>query len=173
MKCDQCDNEATVHEVTILKGKKVEKHLCEHCAGEEGIAAEGQSIPAALLSQFMVVGGPKSAAATRSPTCAHCGLSYAEFRQHGVLGCPDCYHAFEKQLLPLIERAQEGGAEHVGKTPKRSVGALQRERRLSILRKQLSDALAAERYERAAELRDELRGAGGDVSRVPAGDSTP
>ena len=166
MKCDRCDNEATVHEVTIHKGQKVEKHLCEQCAQEDGIAVQSQSIPSSLLQQFTVGLGQQapSKPSTRTPACGTCGMTYAEFRQHGLLGCPDCYHAFEKQLTPLLERAQEGGADHIGKTPNRSVGALQRERKLTVLRKQLADALAAEHYERAAELRDELRDAGADVS---------
>lgn len=164
MKCDRCDNEATVHEVTIHKGQKVEKHLCEQCAQEDGIAVQSQSIPPSLLQQFTVGLGQQTPKTNRSPACGSCGLTYTEFRQHGLLGCPDCYHAFEKQLVPLLERAQEGGAEHIGKTPHRSVGALQRERQLTVLRKQLADALAAEHYERAAELRDELREAGVDLS---------
>lgn len=168
MKCDRCDNEATVHEVTIHKGQKVEKHLCEQCAQEDGIAVQSQSIPPSLLQQFTVGIGQQAPKANRAPTCGNCGMTYTEFRQHGLLGCPDCYHAFEKQLVPLLERAQEGGTEHIGKTPHRSVGALQRQRKLTVLRKQLADALAAEHYERAAELRDELRDAGVDLSSATA-----
>lgn len=164
MKCDRCDNESTVHEVTIHKGKKIEKHLCEKCAQEDGIAVQTHAIPAGLLEQFTIGLTKQTPKATRSPACGQCGMTYAEFRQHGLLGCPDCYHAFEKQLVPLLERAQEGASEHFGKVPQRSVGALQRQRRLAVLRKQLADALAAEHYERAAELRDELREAGADIT---------
>jgi len=160
MKCDRCDNEATVHEVTIHKGAKVEKHLCEQCAQEEGVAIQSQSIPAALLSQFMISGGPAPAGAPRALACEHCGMTYEQFRQHDLLGCPDCYHAFEKKLMPLLDRVHEGGTAHLGKTPKRSAGALVRERRIFILRKQLETALASEQYERAAELRDALRDSG-------------
>jgi len=166
MKCDRCDNEATVHEVTIHKGEKVEKHLCEQCAQEDGIAIQSQSIPAALLSQFMVSPDPGAAESPRTLTCKHCGMTYAQFRQHDLLGCPDCYHAFEKKLLPLLDRVHEGGSDHLGKTPKRSAGALVRERHIFILRKQLESALASEQYERAAELRDALRKSGVGLTNI-------
>jgi len=164
MKCERCDNEATVHEVTILKGQKVEKHLCESCARDDGIAVQGvspalQSLTGALAS----VSGPGEPEA-KAPACGGCGLTYKEFRHHGLLGCPDCYHAFEALLRPMLERAHEGGAEHVGKAPKRSAGALERQREIALLRKGLAEALAAEQYERAAEFRDRLRDAGVDVA---------
>lgn len=165
MKCDRCENEATVHEVTIHKGKKLEKHLCESCALEDGIAVQGSNIPLGLLGTLAGASStPADAAAAKTTSCGQCGMTYAEFRQHGLLGCPDCYHAFEAQLVPLLERAQEGAAEHIGKTPKRSVGALRRQREISILRKRLADALAAEQYEQAARLRDELHQAGVDIT---------
>ncbi|MFN8728381.1 MAG: UvrB/UvrC motif-containing protein [Planctomyces sp.] len=32
MKCDRCDNEATIHELIVAQGQHVEAHLCERCA---------------------------------------------------------------------------------------------------------------------------------------------
>jgi protein arginine kinase activator len=174
MKCDNCDNEATVHEVTIHKGHKLEKHLCEQCAQEVGIDTQSEAIPAALLSQFVSGAESKTSpgATSRGKTCGQCGMTYAKFRQHGLLGCAECYEAFEDQLTPLLDRAQEGGAEHLGKTPRRSVGALQHQRQISLLRKQLAEALQTERYERAADLRDELNKAGVDITTLsPSADS--
>jgi protein arginine kinase activator len=162
MKCDRCQNEATVHEVTVHKGKKVEKHLCEQCAKTDGIAIQSHPPIAEMLTKFVTssMGGEKSARGQAA--CAGCGLTYAEFRQTGLLGCEECYDAFEEQLGPLLERAQEGGSHHVGKTPRRGGGALDRGKVVATLRKQLLDAIAAEHYEKAAELRDRLRSVGAD-----------
>lgn len=168
MKCDRCQNEATVHEVTVHKGKKVEKHLCEQCAKTDGIAIQSHPPIAEMLSKFVMssVGGEKP---TRGQAaCEGCGLTYAEFRQTGLLGCEECYDAFEEQLGPLLERAQEGGSHHVGKTPRRGGGALDRGKVVATLRRQLLDAIAAEHYEKAAELRDRLRSVGADEG--PASD---
>jgi protein arginine kinase activator len=83
-------------------------------------------------------------------------MTFAQFRKDGLLGCSKCYEAFEKKLLPLIQRAHEGGDHHTGKSPKRSAASLERQERLRLLKRQLRDALALEQYERAAELRDEM-----------------
>jgi protein-arginine kinase activator protein McsA len=53
----------------------------------------------------------------RSAQCGGCGLSYADFKQSGLLGCAHCYVYFEHLIGPLIERAQEGGVCHTGKAP--------------------------------------------------------
>ena len=46
-KCDKCDNPATIHLTEILGGKKIEKHLCEDCAAEDGITIKA-NIPISL-----------------------------------------------------------------------------------------------------------------------------
>lgn len=154
-KCDRCEREATVHEVNIRDGQKVERHLCEECARGEGIAAQQHAPIDQLITKFVLsqAGTPTE---KRAGTCPTCGLSFADFRTSGLLGCPACYSAFEAQLGTLIERAHEGATHHVGKTPRRTGGSGDRQEKIRVLRKQLSDAIAAEQYERAARLRDEL-----------------
>ncbi len=156
-KCDRCDNEATVHETTIKDAQQVERHLCENCAREEGIVIQSHAPINELITKFVLskVGG--GTPEKRAGACPECGMTFADFRQQGLLGCPACYDAFDTQLAPLIERAHEGGSHHSGKTPRRAgTGAGERQQRLMSLRKQLSDAIAAEEYEKAANLRDQL-----------------
>lgn len=158
MKCDHCDKIAVVHEVTVRSGVKSEVHLCEEHAAAVGIALPGeQAISQQLLTQFVICKGgrPRSSATRR--VCKTCGLSFAAFRKTGVLGCPDCYAAFEDHLAPMIERAQNGGSSHSGKCPRRGGLALDRRLRIQRLSKELELAVAAEEYEKAAEIRDRLR----------------
>lgn len=179
MKCDACDNEATVHEVTIRNGQKVDRHLCEHCARAAGMVVQSHAPATEILSQFIAsqASGQPAAdlAAPAVLVCPTCHLTFAQFRQAGVLGCPDCYRAFDGQLSPLLERYHEGGTHHVGKVPRRAVrqqpvapGALlqadpalvaeqERLRHAAALRRALDLAIAAEQYERAAAIRDQLR----------------
>ncbi|MEK6701712.1 MAG: UvrB/UvrC motif-containing protein [Planctomycetota bacterium] len=167
MKCDQCDNEATVHEVTVREGEKVERHLCEQCAVQVGIASESSQNPIEILKMIVEPPGTRQAKAAACPTC---GLTFEDFRTGGLLGCANCYESFEARLLPLIERAHEGGLQHTGKIPTRLCGqaetskrrvlaALIEERahRAATIRKQLEDAVKSEQYERAAQLRDALQ----------------
>lgn len=169
MKCDLCEAEATVHETQIVHGKAVVRRLCERHAAEVGLTGAAPVPGGAAATVVLSLQQPAGAALK----CSSCGLSYAAFRQHGLLGCSQCYEVFEDKLAPLIERAHQGGTHHIGKTPKRMLASAQgadeqaverllgsaRERaeRVALLRKQLEDALAQEQYERAAAVRDELR----------------
>ncbi len=182
MLCESCgQREATIHEVLIKGGSKIEKHLCEVCAQASEIEPSSNLPISELISKYMVSPGVQPGAhpgdeseQRRTPAttvCPSCALTVREFRQGGLLGCPGCYDAFEDLLAPLIERAHEGGVCHVGKTPRRALDsgrskgdvarllgdAHERAERLGTLRKQLTDAVEREQYERAAQLRDEMR----------------
>ena len=45
-KCDNCGKPATHHSVEIIKGEKIEKHLCDSCAADEGLAGSGVALDA-------------------------------------------------------------------------------------------------------------------------------
>ncbi len=230
VKCDHCENEATSHETQKVGGQLVERHLCEKCARDIAALAGPGGLPKVIktIEQLKAQGltgagggggqaggqaggppGSQSGPSTGRPVapmpgaCAACGLTYALFRQSGMLGCPECYQAFESQLWPLLSRAHEGGTHHVGKIPRRAstqagdgpspgraaalFGSVQeRAERIVILRQQLAEAVGAEQYERAAQLRDELRklgdlrtlnqggaGAGGTVGGGGSGGGGP
>jgi len=181
-KCDLCNRSAVVHEVTVRGGVKHEVHLCEHHAREAGVALPAQPALNQLLTQFVIAQTAKASATagagdSKGPdakakpcvsvkACAGCGLSFAQFRQVGRLGCAHCYLTFEQELTTLIERAQSGARHHCGKTPRRSGASLDRDLLIQRLARELDQAVAAEQYERAAELRDHLTGL--DPLHVPS-----
>jgi len=166
MKCENCGKNATVHLTEIKSGKKVEKHLCEQCAAQsEGLGGgKSQHMPInELLTNFVMnhSGLPKT---QESLACPHCGISWAEFRQSGLLGCEHDYPTFEKEMTPLLQRAHEGAAHHVGKVPTRRGGSgvpVKRALDAGKLKKELARAVETEDYERAAKLRDQIRQAEG------------
>lgn len=174
MKCDRCDNEATVQEITIRDGARFESRLCEQCARQAGLSKQSSPPLSELLTKYVLATGMASPSVVPGPRqtveCPSCKMNWNEFRQVDRLGCPDCYVAFEAQLGPLLERAHEGGLRHSGKVPARAgVRAtaataesrrdevVERAARVASLRKQLDQAVAAEQYERAAALRDQIR----------------
>ncbi len=163
-KCDKCNRPATHHEVVVIKGKAVEKHLCDLHAAEEGLAAKATHTQLdELLTNFITLNAAgqteKSAAkATKAnATCQGCGMTWGDFKEHTLLGCPRCYATFENALSPLIERAQEGGTHHVGKVPRRAGVGEQRQMTLQRLRRRLDDAVKAEDYELASDLHEQLK----------------
>lgn len=162
MKCDNCGKTATVHLTEIKGGKKFEKHLCEQCASQgEGIPVKAHTPINELLTNFVMAHSGLQKQSGLS--CEQCGITWAEFRQSGLLGCEQDYDVFEKDLTPLIQRAHDGATHHVGKVPARRGGSRGAPARRSIdaakLRKELARAVEVEDYERAARLRDQLKAA--------------
>jgi len=161
-KCDMCDKPATHHCVEIVGGKKIEKHLCDEHAIEQGLAGSAAHLPInELLTNFVKLHSgmvEQQTADTGDPTCEQCGMTFTQFRDKSLLGCPACYSAFEGPLTPLLERAHEGGTHHIGKTPRRGGAGIERQVQLTRLRKRLDDAVASEDYELAARLRDDIHG---------------
>ncbi len=149
-RCDNCGKPATVHLTEIADGKKVEKHLCEQCAGSEGITIKSNVPISQLLEDFILQSGEEKPPDLR---CEVCGTTFAEFREHGLLGCPHDYDAF----APLLERAHEGADRHIGKVPARAGTDQRKQNALLRLRAELKGAVAAEDYERAAGLRDRIK----------------
>jgi protein arginine kinase activator len=163
MKCDNCNKTATVHLTEIKGGKKIEKHLCEQCAAQnEGLPVKSHMPINELLTNFVMAhsGMQKEQALT----CEHCGVTWTEFLQNGLLGCANDYSVFERELTPLLKRAHEDQTHHVGKVPTRRGGTgvpVKRQVDLTKLRRELQKAVEAEDYERAAKLRDQIRQAEG------------
>jgi protein arginine kinase activator len=157
-KCDLCKNPATVHLTEISGGKKIERHLCENCAQQqEGVPAKPHTPINELLSKFVMQ--HTGLTETKTEDCPHCGMTWAEFRQNGLLGCEHDYARFEKELVPLLQRAHEA-THHLGKVPARrgATGVpMKKTLDLAKLRKELAKAVEMEDYERAAKLRDSIR----------------
>jgi protein arginine kinase activator len=154
-KCDKCDKPASVYLTEILDGQKIQKHLCEECAAGEGITIKTNVPISQLLEEFVLqsAGGPHLA----ELKCDVCGMTFKEFRQQGLLGCPHDYEVFSRPLEGLLHRAQEGASRHMGKTPARAGGDVARQTSLLRLRAELRDAVAGEDYERAAAVRDQIK----------------
>ena len=157
-KCDRCARQATHHSVEIIQGQKIEKHLCEQHAGEEGMAVKPINAPInELLTNFVKVhSGEVVGQGSTDTLCDVCGMTFSEFRKDTLLGCPECYKAFESALGTILERAHEGGACHIGKVPRRAGAGEQRQALLMRMRKQLNEAVVGEDYELAARLRDDI-----------------
>jgi protein arginine kinase activator len=160
MYCQICQKkEATIHLTEISDGVRTEMHLCENCAQEEGIAVKSH-VPINELLASLLATQPSDdelfGEREQSKSCPHCGFTLDEFTKNAVLGCPYDYEVFEKSLVPLIEKAQNGKSAHCGKVPSNTSRGARKEMELMSLRQQLESAVRSEDYERAAELRDKI-----------------
>ena len=107
-KCDKCGKPATILLTDVIDGKLTERRLCQACAAAEGVIVKTNMSLSELLEDFVL--HTSSQQARREITCDVCGLTFAEFRQQKLLGCPHDYDAFEPALRPLIEVPTRGRA---------------------------------------------------------------
>jgi len=160
MQCEICrKNQATIHLTEIVDGVRNETHLCEHCAQEQGIAVKNQIPINELLSGLLSLQPTDEdlyGTVDDVNSCPYCGMTLEQFRREAVLGCPHDYEVFEKVLLPLINKTQDGKTKHCGKIPSKVPPGTHRQAELSNLRQQLEAAVRKEDYEQAAQLRDEI-----------------
>lgn len=160
--CQECgERPARFHLTQVVNHETTDLHLCERCAREHGefdFLLEPKfslhHLLAGLLKQHEPHAGVRARRGPGARACPGCGLTYQEFARTGLLGCAQCYNTFADVLEPVVRRVH-GHTRHVGKAPAgRTVPVAAR---IEQLRKQLEQAVAEERYEEAARLRDEIR----------------
>lgn len=150
MKCNKCgNNEAVFFYSTDINGEKSQGCLCADCAREEGLTGAQTSFGSfgglfggmfsdffaperSLLSSFGSFGAPLRGIMAPSMAIPVVNVICGED------GCTPC-------------EASEAGI------PADAGAEIRRRRELEAVKQQLSAAVSAENYERAAELRDKLR----------------
>jgi protein arginine kinase activator len=161
MRCQHCEKPATFHitELTEPTGPVI-VHLCEEHArvylSQESNDSPTNALASMLAKQLKLEQTAEQLAKLDKKTCPVCGTSFAEFRQSGRLGCAYDYVCFKEDLEPLLLNIH-GATRHCGKRPSRSLGSPDRQHRLIQLRRELQEAVQQEKYERAAELRDQIQ----------------
>ena len=165
MLCQQCKTRpATLHLTKIINNEKIELHICEGCAREKGEMMEGagnafsiHSLLAGLLylepSGKGTISGMSS---LESLQCEKCGMTYSHFSKIGRFGCSSCYDYFNVRLEPLFKRVH-GNTVHVGKVPARAGGRVKIKRKIESLKQELQQNILREEFERAAQIRDQIR----------------
>jgi protein arginine kinase activator len=173
-KCKICGvRPATIHYTEIVNEKMVTLDLCAECAEEKGIEVKKATAHGLgdLVAELIDGTVQDDTARIGRVRCPECGYDYSDFRNIGRFGCPECYRSFEAQLNPLL-RHVHGSTQHAGKTPVRLGSKTASRQKILRLKEELGRAIESEDYERAAELRDKIRGLD-DAGKAPpvAGDS--
>lgn len=152
LKCSNCDNQATVHLTQIINNKIIKVDLCESCAQAKGVTdPEGFSL-ADLLNKSHVPEQEED----KSLQCPDCGLTNADFRRTGRLGCASCFTVFASVLHPVLEDMHVG-TRHKGKTPEVALTRQSVTAQLNKLETALAKAVEEEAYEDAAKYRDQIK----------------
>lgn len=162
MTCEICkERAATVHLTQVIDGKVKKMHLCEQCAAKTGIDVNG---PLSITDILLGMGVPKQSAETAAAamdssgperTCPRCHMRRSDFKKGGRFGCAECYDAFADELPPLLKQMHRSD-HHVGKVPTHPVRRGRSASDVASLQVQMKKAIAAEKFEEAARLRDEI-----------------
>lgn len=172
MECTFCKSkEATCHLTKIVDGKVVEVHVCANCipeinddnlvnfdiwdavsklAASLGVPDPSESIePEAedeiTAKSFLIEEGEEEG------PCPTCGFTGDNLRKVGRLGCPDCYGHFKEMLTDVLADCQKF-TQHSGKVPQSMIKV-----KVRFMEKALDEAVKEERFEDAAQIRDQLR----------------
>jgi protein-arginine kinase activator protein McsA len=191
MLCQSCQKfQATLHQLDVVyddagRAEVLSSDYCASCAKQAGLpvpkATAFPKIMSMLSKAFLPPlqgqsGGqdqpsePGATAASSSggpsteqdmPTCPHCGWTLRDLKQTSRLGCPHDYEVFSDFLGDMFERLH-GFDSHVDPA--------EDEHSLDRLQVAMDKAVAAEDYEKAAEIRDRLQALDGPDAGVTPGD---
>jgi len=158
MTCELCGKEnASVRIRQIIGSESREMRICESCARDKGIigADHGPDEGVAWLLKGLFDHASGKGSAVR--TCPSCGSRLRDIRASRRTGCSGCYTAFAREIRKIL-KIQGTNKNHRGKLPGRVLSYktffIDREN----LKSRLVEALDNEEYEKAAELRDRIRG---------------
>ena len=155
MKCQLCEQEASVTYTKIVGDKSQKIHLCEQCADEKGVTnLDNFSLSDILMNDEQFSAIDEDVKHDQS-ACSECGFTLDDLRKIGRLGCSACYDQFGSELKSMISTMHKG-ALHKGKVPEGMLLAIEAKTKLKSLQSQLDKAIADEEYEKAGVLKEKL-----------------
>ena len=145
MKCEKCnEREANFFYTATINGKTTQKHLCSECAAQEGLDKAFDFGHEDFFGDFFT-----------EPF----GLLDSFFGRRSLFGSMMPVMTLPRILFAPAETKQEAPAQEQEETaiPKDAGEEIRTRRELSALKHQLEEAVKAEDFEKAIELRDKIR----------------
>ncbi|NLM73357.1 MAG: DNA helicase UvrBC [Clostridiaceae bacterium] len=151
--CQICKmREATVYFTQIVNGRQTNLFVCKECAGTHGVKLDLNT----LLTGLLGISDNQDLPDPTVTRCDRCGMTAEDFNRTGRMGCSRCYQVFHNPMYALLTRIH-GNTRHRGKAPKRLERIQAVDKQLDELKKQLEECIRTENYEKAAQIRDEIR----------------
>lgn len=184
MKCDRCDNEASVTVKAIINGIEHDFHLCNDCMeklskGEGNFLFDGNEkdidinnfdwkslvdkfVPSLdqIIDSYYDYKISKNNfsydyfSSLKEETCPKCGNSLTNIKS-GVFGCPHCYE-IDKKLTVEILKAVNNLKKYDGKFPKKHRDFREVAIKIKNLQEQLQKSVEIEDFEKAQDLKEKI-----------------
>ena len=146
---DNTENEKPVYVTLVKNGDIIHKTFTYAEAEKEGILSP--------VGYALIDSDDPGPIRSDGIVCPSDGYTQREFEKSGRMGCPQCYQTFRTHIQPLLERMHKG-MRHVGKIPGNINDREILVAKVDHLRLKLNTAVHAERFEDAAQLRDDIEG---------------
>ncbi len=170
MLCEKCgQKEATCYYRESVNGNVKTYKLCSDCAATMQKSGEiggffGEDPFGKMMNLFsgddffgsLLTSPQMQPEREKVKTCPLCGSHFGELVKNGKVGCPHCYETFAEELAPSIRRIHGRGT-HTGKAPARFQAENEKKQKIASLEAELKAAIQAEEYEKAAQIRDNLK----------------
>lgn len=170
MLCEKCKkNEATYYYHENVNGAEKAYHLCRDCKEEMEKKGELGDVDLNLSSMFdsffadpfkgTLFGSLFAPVRSQIPSAEKkctCGMTLRELSANGMVGCPGCYETFARELAGTVQGIH-GRAAHTGRVPARFREKADLKKKIETLEAERQEAVKTENYERAAQIRDELK----------------
>lgn len=156
MLCESCGKNPSVIQVkTIVNGRPVAYALCAECARELGYANLLFVLGIGSDNGFTELFAEQEDDRTVQ-RCSCCGATFHDILRSGKVGCSQCYRLFANQLTPYIQKIH-GNVSHRGKSVgEGNLPQVMPQAQLSVMHRELKEAIQSENFEKAAVLRDQI-----------------
>ncbi|HBN82506.1 MAG TPA: hypothetical protein DDZ89_01550 [Clostridiales bacterium] len=178
MICQKCKvREATVTITKLIHNMQITMHLCPECSKNfsQGIQKQISGVNNILMS-MMDSGTMPEDENEDNLSCDKCGMTFADFRKKGTVGCEECYNVYREKFESILKRLH-GSYRHVGlsyegikhaapqKSDSMESKLLKKDQikqesvaeQIGNLKKALEEAVEREEYEEAAKIRDMIK----------------
>ncbi len=156
MKCERChERDEEVRVLKVSEGNLTSLHLCHRCADREQSGKTARLLQGGtpfFVVRFQPYSGTRESSFLSEERCPACGLTADGEEREEHLPCPECPEGFWQRMAQVLFRLEELTANSV---PDQDQGILFEE--LVRLQRHLEDAVAAERFEEAVGLLEEIR----------------
>lgn len=178
MICQKCKvREATVTITKFINNMQITMHLCPECSKNfsPGLQKQISGVNNILMRMMGASDLIENDTDADTRICPVCGMTFAEFRKKGTIGCEKCYEVYRDRFESILKRLH-GNYKHVGlsyegithetmqaehldmtvqkkeENKEESIAV-----KISNLKKALDEAVAKEEYEEAAKIRDMIK----------------
>ena len=146
MLCDKCKkNIANVHYTTVINGVTHEEHLCSECAERSNFK------PFSIFARDWF-GDMDSMFDFGDYLPCVCGTSLSDIVSTGRVGCSDCDEHYKDIISQAVASVNKGAKKKIEENKNLS----EKDKKILDLRKQISEAVDREDYEKAGELKKQI-----------------